>query len=335
MPPLRTEVTEIVTGAAMLGFHNVEEALESQPEVLKNVEPTKWFRLREALAEPEYKSDFIAAWDNGQAFLSANDGLRGRKPVTVEWKGPHHPPGYDFLPADLRIDHVFLVSCKYLSRVLANPSPAHLFERALAIRGARADVDWYQVVAKAAYRTFYEEVRFALSGAVDLPIGMEALTAEDREAIKVLCARRWPDELQVPYTVFSAAVSEATSEIWNASVPTLPERELMLWRILRFNPAPYFILGSAGAEHLRLRVATPWDWRQQYKLLDFVIEPQPSAQPRVGWSALVQDLAADDERTVTGHVEVRWSHGRFCGFPEAKVYLDSPHVDVPGYFPLV
>jgi hypothetical protein len=34
---------------------------------------------------------------------------------------------------------------------------------------------------------------------------------------------------------------------------------------------------------------------------------------------------------VEGHVEVRWSHGRFLGSPEAKVYLDTPHVHVPGY----
>jgi hypothetical protein len=38
---------------------------------------------------------------------------------------------------------------------------------------------------------------------------------------------------------------------------------------------------------------------------------------------------------VDGHVEVRWSHGRFCGPPEAKVYLDTPHQAVPGYFALV
>ena len=38
---------------------------------------------------------------------------------------------------------------------------------------------------------------------------------------------------------------------------------------------------------------------------------------------------------VGGHVEVRWSHGRFGGLPEAKVYLDTPHARVPGYFPLV
>ena len=33
-------------------------------------------------------------------------------------------------------------------------------------------------------------------------------------------------------------------------------------------------------------------------------------------------------------MEVRWSHGRFAQAPEAKVYLDTPHRHVPGYFPL-
>ncbi|MDE0216074.1 MAG: hypothetical protein OXN79_05775 [bacterium] len=31
------------------------------------------------------------------------------------------------------------------------------------------------------------------------------------------------------------------------------------------------------------------------------------------------------------HVEVRWSHGRFQGSPEAKVYLKTPHLETPGY----
>jgi hypothetical protein len=44
--------------------------------------------------------------------------------------------------------------------------------------------------------------------------------------------------------------------------------------------------------------------------------------------------ATGEERTVEGHVELRWSHGRFSGPPEAKVYLDTPHEQVPGYHPL-
>jgi len=55
----------------------------------------------------------------------------------------------------------------------------------------------------------------------------------------------------------------------------------------------------------------------------------------VRWHAVVRDLAhGRDELTVEGHVEIRWSHGRFSGPPEAKVYLDTPFIDVPGYWAL-
>jgi len=59
----------------------------------------------------------------------ADDGLRGRPPRIVEWKGAHRDPAAEAVPADLRIDHVYLVSCKYLSKVLANAAPSRLFER--------------------------------------------------------------------------------------------------------------------------------------------------------------------------------------------------------------
>jgi hypothetical protein len=40
----------------------------------------------------------------------------------------------------------------------------------------------------------------------------------------------------------------------------------LLWRILRMGSAPYFMLGASPEGPLRLRVATPWDWRQQFRL---------------------------------------------------------------------
>ncbi|HXR53844.1 MAG TPA: hypothetical protein VN793_02240, partial [Acidimicrobiales bacterium] len=61
------------------------------------------------------------------------------------------------------------------------------------------------------------------------------------------------------------------------------------------------------------------------------IEPQPGGQPRVGWSVLYELGSTGEERVVRGHVEIRWSHGRFAQPPEAKVYLDSRHENVPGY----
>jgi hypothetical protein len=135
---------------------------------------------------------------NGRAFLEASDALRGRRPIRVEWKGPHRPPGDDVIPADIRIDHVFLVSCKYLSRVLLNPGPQRLFER--------------------------------------------LLVGEQRGGVK--------------------------------------------------------------------------------------------GQPEVAWNATVRRKVDDTELSIHGHVEIRWSHGRFVGVPESKVYLDTPHSQVPGYHEL-
>ena len=110
----------------------------------------------------------------------------------------------------------------------------------------------------------------------------------------------------------------------------------MLWRLLRLQSAPYFVLGeSASGEPLRFRVGTPWDFRTRFELTTFAVDPATGRdQPVVGWAAVVRDRERGEERTVSGHVEVRWSHGRFTRVPEAKVYLDTPHHRVPGYFPL-
>ena len=61
---------------------------------------------------------------------------------------------------------------------------------------------------------------------------------------------------------------------------------------------------------------------------------EPAGQPLVRWQAAVTDKESGADRSVRGHVEVRWSHGRFRGAPEAKVYLDTPPGDVPGFWPL-
>src|SRR4051812_29116117 len=123
MPALRTEVTEIVTGLATLGFDDPETAVQARPDEVRNVSSGQWQRLADALDRGEHRVEFAAAWANGTALLRAEEGLRGRRPLLVEWKGPHGSPGDDNVPADLRIDHVYLVSCKYLSKILINAAP--------------------------------------------------------------------------------------------------------------------------------------------------------------------------------------------------------------------
>jgi hypothetical protein len=168
-----------------------------------------------------------------------------------------------------------------------NVSPPHLFDRQLAVRWTAARVDWYAEVAPDAYRHFYSAVRDQLSSSCQLPPGMSALTPADREAIRSLCTRVWPGDLEPAYRTFARTVAERTVDRWRVNLAGRPEQEAMLWRLLRLEAAPYFILGVTTDGPMRLRIATPWEWRQEFRLANFVVFPQPLAQPRVGWKARV------------------------------------------------
>jgi hypothetical protein len=407
-------VTEVGTALGMLGLADVDEALRSRTPVMRSLSPETWDRLASLRAGGVFDTEFHAAWENGRAFLAAEDGLRGRLPVVVEWKGAGRAPGDEVAPVDLRVDHVYLVSCKYLSDILFNVSPSHVFDYLLLTgqsRSARTTRDllpgggdWYAQVAPAEYQALYEVVRLAihhaeaagsahragtparphpapstsgpgrattvvsLPGLEDaaaptatgqpgangtvapqngprltappatlhgLPLRATDLSAEQRDALGQWLRPGWPPGAKAVYAQLSAAVARASVRRWEAAMDVAGGTgETILWRLLRMGSAPYFVLGSAAARSLRLRIATSWDWRQQFQLLSISMAPQPAGQPRVGWEALVRDRVTSVLSEITGHIEVRWSHGRFGGLPEAKGYLDTPHHLVPGYFAL-
>ncbi len=331
----RTEVTEIVTGLGMLGFASLERALAVRPRAVLNVEPLHYDRLDEAWASRRFEREFDVAWRNGVEFARAPEGLRGRPPWSLEWKGSHKPPGYEQIPADLRVDHVYLISCKYGSNILTNSSPSNLFSRLLADR-QDTPVDWYLEVAPDAYQDFYAACR----GYIDdpsLPRRVADLDVDDRERLKRGIPRSLAGDLLAAYLALGDAVAAASAQRWKQAMARgRRRREETVWRLLRLQSAPYFVLGeSAGGTEVRYRVGTPWDFRNRYRFRSFDAWPDlQRRQPVVQWHAEVLDEAARQIVAVDGHVEVRWSHGRFAQAPEAKVYLDTPHHRVPGYVPL-
>lgn len=331
MPSERTFVSEISTGLGMVGDDDLASTIARRPPEMSNITPTDWDQLTALWHSGVYDADFLAGFLNGQAFLAARDALNGRRPRIIEWTGGRRPPGDEVAPCDLRVDHVYLVSCKYLSRILHNPSPARLVEGLLTHAPVDDLRDWYQRVAPLEYQELYE----ACVGAVDhpLPDRAEDLAPVQRRRLAAALRDGWPAGAVDAYAPLCRAVAEASAEAWRAHI-TPRCAELLLWRLLRIGSAPYFILGTSRSGSMRLRIDTPWDWRQEFRLRRFDVAPQPGGQPRVGWSAVYEVRGTPEERAVHGHIEIRWSHGRFAQPPEAKVYLDSAHEDVPGYHPL-
>ena len=330
MPAVLTEITEIATALGTL-VPDLDAALDGpMPDRLHHVPDDVWSRLVDAWQEGHHAEAFAAAFANGRAFLWADDGLRMRPPKLVEWRGPHRPPGDDVVPADLRIDHVYQVSCKYLSRITQNCGPARLFDR-LLVGDERTGGDWFADVAGGEYQAMYSAVRSHVG--LQTPTRVRELERDHRRAIKsALAPRRLPDDVQPRWDELCQEVSTASAERWRAALDSDRKRVRMLWRLCRIGDAPYFVLGSDRASSLRLRVASAWDWMQDFELVALRIEARDAGQPEVGWHAEIRERATGHPHDVRGHVEIRWSHGRFSGSPEAKVYLDTPHVEVPGYY---
>ena len=330
MPSLVTTITEVVTGLAMLGTASLEEVLADRPPVVANLAPADWQLLSAAHQGGAHAENFAAAWANGRFFLEATDGLRGRRPHLVEWKGSTRPAGDDNIPADLRIDRVYLISCKYLSRIMLNASPQHLFERLLSGgHGVRAGEDWFERCAPTEHQALYAAARGALGG--ELPTRVSELDRAQRRWLAGRLKGPLPASLTSQYAALTERVALTSAGIWRDRLSSDRGAEALLWRMLRIHAVPYFVLGASPAGSLRLRIDTPWDWRQRYRVRGFDIAAQPGGQARVAWSALVSDRFSGRDHQVGGHVEIRWSHGRFGGPPEAKVYLDTPHDEIPGY----
>ncbi|HTT87758.1 MAG TPA: hypothetical protein VMF60_10340, partial [Acidimicrobiales bacterium] len=293
-----------------------------------------WARLAALHGGGAYAAEFATAFANGRAFLESPEALNRRPPRLVEWPGGRRPPGDEVAPVDLRIDHVYLVSCKYLSRNVANASPARLFEGLLATSGDWDTTDWYRRTAPAQYRALYDACRHA--GAVGgLPDDPDELTADERRRLRrSLPGRAFPDGTREHYRELCRHVSIDSARRWRDNVARQRAAERQAWRLLRIGNATYFLLGSDARRSLRLRVASPWDWRQAFEFLDLEIRAAGAGQPQVDWSVHYRERSTGRKRSVDGHVEVRWSHGRFAHPPEAKIYLDTPTDDIPGYFPL-
>lgn len=333
MPADRTVVTELATALGTLPYHGLTAALSSRPAEMRLSSAT-WDRLDALYESRGFADDFAVAYANGQSFAASEDALAGRPPRVIEWTGGRRPAGDEVAPIDLRIDHVYMLSCKYLSANIWNASPARLFDGLLATSGSWDSADWYHEVAPAEYQSLYEAtVRAAQLR--DVPDTADQLSTRDRARLRAASADAGGDEaVEHAYSRMAEAVAAASAARWRNRLAEF-KAVLMLCRLLRIGNAPYFLVGAHGSHSVRLRVATVWDWRDHFELRDLSIEGIPAGQPKVEWIARYRTKDAHREtRSLRGHVEIRWSHGRFAQPPEAKVYLDTPVDQVPGYFTL-
>ena len=405
MPSDRTTVTELGTGLGMLGLAGIDEAAavahgrDAQPVARDVGSPGPPAR------GGAYDAEFHAAWANGQAFLGAGDGLRGRLPRVVEWKGTGRAPATRWRPSTCA-STTSTWSAASTSRTSSSTSPRPACStrsssagragvpggaggaprrRRLVRRGGAGRVPG-PLRVRASRRTVGRGRRaygvrrrhgtgqrsaparpgsspavVALPGlgaaaaertrgrpaserrgagrplhrtdlpprAVDLTVGAArgaralapaGLAARCQGSLRHPVGRRGPG-LRPPLGGGHGRPAAAPARPCSGASCASGARPTSCWA-----PRRTARCGCASPPRGTGASSSSWSpspWRAK-----------PGGQPRVGWEAVVRDRASHEVHRVVGHIEVRWSHGRFGGLPEAKGYLDTPHHLVPGYFTL-
>ena len=278
-----------------------------------------------------FSAELSSAFANGRALLEAPDGLRGRTPLTIEWTGGRRPPGRRggaHRPPDRpRLPDQLQVRVRHPGQRLPRPA----LRRAA---GHLGDLGPQGLVRGGRPRGAGRAVPVLPGGnrARRLPGGPVALRPR---AAGHAAAMPWPGA-PTP----TAPRVRPTPSLCRAVSDGLGRAVGQAARVHRTSPGrrccgdccgsavpPTSSSATTGApaSPARYRIASPWDWRDQFELAEFTVSPAEAGQPRVDWTCTLPVRGTTDvERTVPGHVEVRWSHGRFAQPPEAKVYLDTP-----------
>ena len=322
------QVTEVGT-AIGLRHSSLETALDLDPTKvgIEDLDAGTWDRVRNVLRTGKRLGLLKMAFANGR-FLKEHV-LRGKEVEAVRWRGATRLTS----PVDIWVDESFLISCKYRSKVLHNASPYTLFKSLLGVveQAPVRTANWYAAVAPKEYQKYYEA--FARATGFDLPAKPEDLDLHQRV---LLAQSQVAGKVASAAVKFSDAVSTASSSVWKQTLAGINSPQPFILRMLRVTTEPYYILGvSVSGKPIRVKVMSASEWLALYPAARLIVSPRlGSRQPVVEWEAEIEDRHGRVHRAL-GHVEIRWSHGKFRGAPEAKVYLDTPLSKVPGHTVLV
>ncbi len=332
----RTKITELATALGMTKYPTLKEACQNRPEEIK-IDANIWSDLDKIIDEGEFAQYAQKAFDNGKYFKRHPDGLLDQTVRRIEWTANQKNPGDENIPSDIIVNRTIYISCKYKSNLLHNVAPARIFANALVPQSSKKKLNWYEHVAREEHNLFCKKSIsfFDLANMPDTPDQLIDTQKERLQKCFKPYRSRLPPPLKESYQELISKVSSVSSNKWKEAFNNLDKPVRMLWRLLRIYTATYFILGSNDKNDLRIRVCTPWEWNKKFRLQSFDIFPAGKGQPQVNWKAQCLDKKNKSSHEINGIVEIRWSHGKFCGSPEAKVQLKTQHEQVPGYYPLI
>ncbi len=339
MPSLKTLTSELSVGFGIVG---VSDPTESS----LNIETL----FDETLDEVTYQR-FVTEYSSNTRLYSrlVQCGLNLRqtafpKAAQVRWTGSEQQPASVTVAKDLYVPvYNTYISIKVNSHVAANPSPFNLFRNLpQGLAFTSVSPDWYletnpdglQEVYAAAARNYPEE----LPGTIQE--FYETVKRDDRRPFqKYINEEMTPEDEAVfnkIYRRFNYRVAEVSANEFNHHISQLPTNrrnavyEGIIQRFFRINSTPYYLTGIDRGRLFGVKIPDIARWKRDWRLVRINASPNKnSKQSEVNFGMEVQNRSTRVSTPLPFHAEVRFSHGKFCGNPESKLYKEFRWSEVP------
>ncbi len=342
MPSAKTETSELSVAFGILGMDPtyIYPQLEINQRFIESLSKEKYSAF---LAEYKRNTELYERLLRvGQTMSIKHTPFR--QAGVVQWTGPFRQASTTSAAKDLLVANT-PVSVKTESNVVANLSPPNMM---MNLPGGTApssrEENWYLTTQPYEFQELYDFVRGMSPELQSLPKDIrsfeEQASRDDRKRIQKFlkgCSDSERKEFTKRYLVLCHRVAEKSADLFNqnleASLSTGARRavleNLMRW-FFRLNAVRYVLCGIDRKEEFALNVPELTSWMREWDLVEVVAKPDLTrGQSVVNFDVICRRKNDRHEHRAPYHAEIRWSHGRFSGAVESKLYKEFAWRDIP------
>lgn len=269
--------------------------------------------------------------------------------LNIEWTGNDKTGSMSTVAKDIHIQNLNLrISVKENADVFINGSAENIFVQlpsGIFGRKVRGE-DWFIQTAREELNNYFLLCGGeAYTGSKNIEEYYKTSTKETRKqfgSIVKLLHDTKNISVMGAYALLCEKVSVKSAEIFNTNLShfiatqknTSNALQPIFYFFFRINGVKYILAGTEDSKPFAVYMQPGDTCVKRYDFLKIEAIPLQSGQPEVLLRFSFRDKLKKHHFDIDLKIEIRWSHGKFCGNPECKVYKKWKYTDLPWSEPL-
>lgn len=339
MATKKTETTELSIGFGILGINPKDKKADIQNLFFDSLSNQKWF---------DYQDEYTRDEKLYRKFFELGLHLRELRFTSVNqiiWAGPQQQAATASGATDLFIPSLNMpISVKNESNVVYNASPHNLF-RSLPqgkTPASRAE-HWFLEKDPKGYQELYGFARSLFpkelpQQAIDFE---EQISRTERDIFQDFVTKDLighdKEQFKKLYAAMCGNVAQNSAIEFNGHLEKLPSNErsavheTIIRQFFRIDTVPYLLVGLDKHKGFAVQIPDLTNWKRKWRIESVAAVPDLGRGQSV---VKIKVTTTDKNNRATSYefgfrVEIRWSHGKFCGNPEGKLYKSFSWLEVP------